>query len=676
MNAELQLAINQFNKLKATLSKSTDVSEINKLNTEIGLLTNKINQLGGSVTNTGRAFSSNLKVASNNAAFALNDVNRVVQDLPYGFIGISNNINPLVESFGRLRAESQTNGEAFSKLFQSLSGPGGVALGFSLVTTALTFAEVGLSRWIRSSKDTSSELGHLKQVISELEIATKASKVEFDNYATSLDRIQELSKLDIRLNITGIGDIADYNRQLALLKLEKETLTEKIGGGVSVFGPGVGTGVVKNLIEARNVLEQFNNIVSSKAPATYTNTLIGNATDAKLAYDKVIESFGGLDNAYLATDEQLSNLNDEQKTAIKAYGNQQKVVQDLEKQLGDLNQQLRINEKTTQVVQQVEKDRLAALQKDLPSVDKLLAKLNEDIRDQQELSIVFDIPTIQEQFNLVKTAITKLVTDFNLSPEDSRILDLKVRLEDYAAQLAELRMQAKRDNVTLAIKLEAEPEAKVPDFAKNLKFSSSFLQYKASIEKAKKDAQDIQLQQLADLNNLVYQFSQQAAAGFGELLGQTIFAAISGQTSGLADAFKGLFTLFGNAVIALGKYAIEYSTAIQALKQAIKSAGASGIAIGIGLIALGVLIKAAAGGIGKAGAFAVGTNYAPGGMALVGERGPELINLPRGSQVVPAAQTSNIMKGAVQQVQVYGVLRGQDIYFSNKKYSQTYNRTT
>lgn len=33
--------------------------------------------------------------------------------------------------------------------------------------------------------------------------------------------------------------------------------------------------------------------------------------------------------------------------------------------------------------------------------------------------------------------------------------------------------------------------------------------------------------------------------------------------------------------------------------------------------------------------FAGGTNYAPGGLALVGEKGPELVNLPRGSQVIP-----------------------------------------
>ncbi|WLB14982.1 hypothetical protein [Bradyrhizobium japonicum] len=33
--------------------------------------------------------------------------------------------------------------------------------------------------------------------------------------------------------------------------------------------------------------------------------------------------------------------------------------------------------------------------------------------------------------------------------------------------------------------------------------------------------------------------------------------------------------------------------------------------------------------------FAGGTAFAPGGMSLVGERGPEIVNLPRGSQVIP-----------------------------------------
>ncbi|MBX5190121.1 phage tail tape measure protein [Rhizobium sp. NZLR3b] len=50
---------------------------------------------------------------------------------------------------------------------------------------------------------------------------------------------------------------------------------------------------------------------------------------------------------------------------------------------------------------------------------------------------------------------------------------------------------------------------------------------------------------------------------------------------------------------------------------------------------------AASGGI--SGLFADGTNYAPGGMSIVGERGPELVNLPQGSQVFNTNRSAQMM---------------------------------
>ena len=44
-------------------------------------------------------------------------------------------------------------------------------------------------------------------------------------------------------------------------------------------------------------------------------------------------------------------------------------------------------------------------------------------------------------------------------------------------------------------------------------------------------------------------------------------------------------------------------------------------------------------GIDKLFGYANGTQYHTGGLALVGERGPELVNLPRGSSVTPAEHT-------------------------------------
>lgn len=44
--------------------------------------------------------------------------------------------------------------------------------------------------------------------------------------------------------------------------------------------------------------------------------------------------------------------------------------------------------------------------------------------------------------------------------------------------------------------------------------------------------------------------------------------------------------------------------------------------------------------------FANGTNYAPGGLSLVGEKGAELVNLPRGSQVINNNNTSRILNNS------------------------------
>jgi hypothetical protein len=52
--------------------------------------------------------------------------------------------------------------------------------------------------------------------------------------------------------------------------------------------------------------------------------------------------------------------------------------------------------------------------------------------------------------------------------------------------------------------------------------------------------------------------------------------------------------------------------------------------------------KAALHAIGVPG-FAVGTNYAPGGLALVGEQGPELMYIPRGAQIKTAGETSKLL---------------------------------
>jgi TP901 family phage tail tape measure protein len=58
--------------------------------------------------------------------------------------------------------------------------------------------------------------------------------------------------------------------------------------------------------------------------------------------------------------------------------------------------------------------------------------------------------------------------------------------------------------------------------------------------------------------------------------------------------------------------------------------------------------------------FASGTNYAPGGMSLVGEQGPELLNIPRGSQVINNASLNGMLGGGnvIENAALSGLLGG------------------
>jgi Ca2+-binding EF-hand superfamily protein len=69
---------------------------------------------------------------------ALNSLSLVAQDLPFGFIGIQNNLPGVISSFGELTREAGGVGGALKQLGSSLVGPAGLFLAFSVVTSAVT----------------------------------------------------------------------------------------------------------------------------------------------------------------------------------------------------------------------------------------------------------------------------------------------------------------------------------------------------------------------------------------------------------------------------------------------------------------------------------------------------------------------------------------------------------
>jgi hypothetical protein len=113
------------------------------LNVSIGADTGQLeaglNKATVSVTKFDKAVKQ-IAPASNSAGFALQNLGRVASDAPFGFIAIGNNIEPLIQSFQSLSKQSGGVGGALKALGSSLIGPGGLLLGFSLVTSAVTVA--------------------------------------------------------------------------------------------------------------------------------------------------------------------------------------------------------------------------------------------------------------------------------------------------------------------------------------------------------------------------------------------------------------------------------------------------------------------------------------------------------------------------------------------------------
>lgn len=124
-------------------------NELNKTEKELNDVTRAIQSQKGPVGGAAGAYG-NLTKTTNLANLSVVNFGRVLQDLPFGILGIANNLNPLIEGLRDLSVEAKTNGTTLKKeLFNSLKGFGGLTLAISGVSAALSFASIGLSYWTR-----------------------------------------------------------------------------------------------------------------------------------------------------------------------------------------------------------------------------------------------------------------------------------------------------------------------------------------------------------------------------------------------------------------------------------------------------------------------------------------------------------------------------------------------
>jgi hypothetical protein len=213
----------------------------------------------------GTAFKT-LPSTSNQATNALTNLSRVAQDAPYGFIGIANNLNPLLESFQRLSKDAGGAGGALKAMASGLMGPAGIGLALGAVSSIIVAFGPKIADFINGTNE-----------------ATKAE----DKFAQSLsDARAEASETGIRLQayltITQNASVSDERRAEALKAVKNE-----LGKVNSAYAS-----TITNVDQARAAVDLYTQALVAQAITSRYIDEIANKTIALADANKLILQSG------------------------------------------------------------------------------------------------------------------------------------------------------------------------------------------------------------------------------------------------------------------------------------------------------------------------------------------------------------------------------------------------
>lgn len=162
--------------------------------------------------NTATESLKKLKPGSDQATNSLINLSRVAQDAPYGFLGIANNLNPLLESFQRLRVSTGSTSGALSALKSALLGPAGLGLALGVVSSLI----VSFGDKLFSAK---ASMNDYQKVVSE-------AKDEFVKMFASLSQAQNNIDLVKRGLVSQQSALEQYNSTIGKVAGSANTWAE------------------------------------------------------------------------------------------------------------------------------------------------------------------------------------------------------------------------------------------------------------------------------------------------------------------------------------------------------------------------------------------------------------------------------------------------------------------
>lgn len=194
--------------LDKALKAATDLPTIQNLNSQLAQTKAALAQLKNSGIDPLTKSTSNYNSVGTDFA-------RIIQDAPFGIIGVGNNITQLAGSFAVLKSQTGSTGAALKAALGSiLSSGNALVLGISVLTTGLTIlSQQGFFKSEEAAKSLSDRLGEYKD---SLDSVNKATLEGVTNSEKELQRFRELTAQAQNLNVS------DKNRLAAVNELQKQ----------------------------------------------------------------------------------------------------------------------------------------------------------------------------------------------------------------------------------------------------------------------------------------------------------------------------------------------------------------------------------------------------------------------------------------------------------------------
>lgn len=461
-------------------------------------------------------------VNSNKATQSLTDLSRIVQDAPYGFNAIANNINPLIESFGRLKASTGSTGGAMRALLGVLSGPAGIGIAVAVASTLfIKFGDAIFG-------------------------ASKASKEAEENSKKLAEGVaSELVKLTSLVGLAGNVNASYDNRKKALQALNDQ---------YAKYLPGLD----KEKITLDNLSAAYDKI-----------------TESLLRQAVVKGSQAQVEQIVAETAKQIISLRLQEKQAVndaaEAYKKQQGAAQFNESNQAKLDRYVRRKEEEAGIV----KDGTIALQSQKVAQDQairsvniydvLVKKLTEDLKNQ--LKPLMDLTT---EFSDLDQTLSKTKIEFTPTVRPAKRNLLVYSADEIFNPVVERAKKILGQKFEFTGEIEPLDPQKIID-EKDFRLRVLFL------EKLFDDAKK-------QINNAIEGIKIDALASLGEGIGQALSGGgLRSVFAGFVDTIAGGVVAIGKQMIALGIKAALLKKALQSLFQnpiALVAAGVGLVAVG------------------------------------------------------------------------------------------------